>query len=860
MNHYTQKINKKMQRIIFSTLTITVGILLIGTPLSAQETPEVLPVAATEIYNAQIVHQEDNLITINFEFYNAEKEQPAVRYGLQLLEKGEKGNLIIDEYIYPDQIALGIDQSKLMQIEYRAPEFLKGIFTVKLRAKTPEGLLLTSAHVDEVALDGTEQYVRIEPRSCYITEDPETEEQFSLSQGAVVPPEGLLRGHCTIKNLYNKTITVEPQFHTYLRTIFGQEVDQEIPTKKPDFTLAEGAEQEISLILPKVEKPQAYDATLRLVEDQKVVSNLITFHFIQSGPSATIQNVRADKESYEKGETANIEVVWSGRADLFGQSFGEENSENILELNLSNNKGKSCAEKITQTLDPLDLTLSLEMPITKKCSQIQVSAVIKDAEGNILDEKKYDFTKRESKYELTGEREKKRMLLPRVLPPLISLLEIMGLLIAGVALIGLSALLIKKIIKQKKGRSRNASKRLKTKSKGSNTSSAQKNSSKAKKNLLLLAFVLGLSAAFLLLCPAKTQARSFILYKPDFGPMLLSINIDQPEYCPKEQMKITAELLFLACDNPDLWGEITVAVKIAGKTYIIFDKEKVFSGEDNEVSGVIYAEAPDTISIAHIARFSSDWAPIENPSAPSWSYNWYFSVVNCTECKLIPDKTLGKKPLTVNFIHEVTGAFTHWELLYGDGLCATCYDPEDSLHCMLAPLCKQEFAPLPLEFTHKYMITGKHMATLRVRLAGLETPVWCRDEVQIEVTGGDDEEMCEADEDLLCCEDLSKNWNPATSNTAFIAAPKVTYIGTGENDFPHGPKIQKIYHHNCCGDDGNDFFDRETLVDEDCDGNNVTICCPANLAHFDAAADACVASCEPPNLPPLPPVIQPRSE
>ncbi|MDP1833318.1 MAG: hypothetical protein Q8L11_00085, partial [Candidatus Moranbacteria bacterium] len=336
------------------TKTLLVSVLAVfGTaffiPAQAQELvpPEqetqAVTVATVNIYDAQITRQDNNNIQLTFDLSNREQIQPDVRYAVQLMKDRQ---ILMDEQIYPETISLNENETIKKEIEYLAPSYLSGEFQLMLIARNQNGLLLAIANPGQVILKGDNQFIEINPSSCYLTvADEAGDKRYTLDQGVDIKPEEQLIATCDLTNHANNPITFTPNFKTYWRTTFGEEVT----TNKEDrstLTLNPQEKKQIRFTLPKAQTPQAYDTVLELQNEQnQTISNKLAFHYVLRGPSATIQNLRLDKDYYQKGQTAQASFFWSGSADNFPDSrLGATDSGQLTaDITIKNADNQICA-------------------------------------------------------------------------------------------------------------------------------------------------------------------------------------------------------------------------------------------------------------------------------------------------------------------------------------------------------------------------------------------------------------------------------------------------------------------------------------------------------------------------------------
>jgi len=362
-------------------------------PAITQEAPEAQPilVATVNIYDAQIASQDNNNIKLTFDLSNREQTQPDIRYAVQLIKQDKESQIQMDEKIYPEIINLNENQTIKKEITYLAPQYLNGEYQIWLIAKNQNGLTLAMANPGKITLTGDNQYVEILNETCYLKVEGETDDKrYTLVQGVDIKPEEKLIAYCDVTNHADKPLTFTPQFQTNHRTTFGQTVkaDNEI---QPTLTLNPNEKKQLYFNLPKPEKPQAYDATLTLQNSQnQAVSNQATFHYVLTGLSATIQNLRLDKDYYQKDTTAKASFFWSASADNFPDSrLGKtDNGKMLINLSIKNQKNETCST-LQKELDQNSAAADYDLPIAIDCPNPNITVSIQDEKGNVLDQKEY---------------------------------------------------------------------------------------------------------------------------------------------------------------------------------------------------------------------------------------------------------------------------------------------------------------------------------------------------------------------------------------------------------------------------------------------------------------------------------------
>ena len=376
----TKKVSKKWLIIISVFLFLTV--------FSSKAKAEPKDIA---IDNAKIISSERNDIKIGFDLANnGNGIETGIKYTIKLEDNSV--SLFVDSKVFDEILTFGNNEKIHKEINYIAPAYLKGDYIVWIAVGNEAGLSSFDKRVGEIILNGSGEYVYIEDM-CYMSVEGDLR-KYTLSEGIDVAKDEKIRANFNIINHFNEPITIAPVFETYYRSTYGNLISTE---KQSDIALNPGENNNFSLIIPKPDSPQAYDAVLILLDSQgKKISNSRTFHFVVRGASATIQDLKLDKDFYKKGETAEISLFWTGSADNFplSRQKGTTLDKAMANLTIKNSNGQNCIGEFEKNLSEQNQSdvVRFNVPIISNCSNPQVSLIIKDGNGDILAQKDVEIS------------------------------------------------------------------------------------------------------------------------------------------------------------------------------------------------------------------------------------------------------------------------------------------------------------------------------------------------------------------------------------------------------------------------------------------------------------------------------------
>ncbi|TAK95533.1 hypothetical protein EPO05_04055 [Patescibacteria group bacterium] len=350
-------------------------------------------VATTSVYDCKVVSQEGNRLKISFGMANGVGAQPQIHYSIQLTKMDKDGHrFVIDEQVSDEIFDIGPGEEVKREAVYSAPDFLTGKYQIWIAAKNNNNLNLGFSTAGDITLSGSGKYLEVVPETCFLTVGGDAGQKYSLVYGVDVEKTEQLFLNCLVRSHLDQEISATPSFNNFWRNSAGKKVGSQ---KLDPVTFRPDVDTEIKLLIPKADRPQAYDAVLSLLNEKQLpISNGVTMHYVLRGASATIQNILFDKDYYAEGDTARISFFWTPAASAF-QGSRKNNAADQVEAQLSIvvlSNGQKCGEIDTKSITKNEQNLKIDIPIVQDCLNPEARVSIKDQRGETLDEGVFSVT------------------------------------------------------------------------------------------------------------------------------------------------------------------------------------------------------------------------------------------------------------------------------------------------------------------------------------------------------------------------------------------------------------------------------------------------------------------------------------
>ena len=171
-------------------------------------------------------------------------------------------------------------------------------------------------------------FLAFDHENCFLTS--ENGEQFNANEGPIFSQLAEPVATCLVKNISSEEIKVYPFIEWKEFYVYGKPSSQKTQVLKVAETInfKSGESKLVKVALPKLEKPQIYQALIRFLDNDndQIRSYYMPFRWTIKGRSARIEAVTLNsalKENYKKGETVSLSIDYFGSMDLFWK--GKEN-------------------------------------------------------------------------------------------------------------------------------------------------------------------------------------------------------------------------------------------------------------------------------------------------------------------------------------------------------------------------------------------------------------------------------------------------------------------------------------------------------------------------------------------------------
>ncbi len=357
-------------------------------PSMAPQNDDDKVIANVDFEEGKIVKEGKKNIVVSFDIINHHTKVLAdLVYAVQLLDKNQT---VMFEKIYSnDHVTLGPKKTLHKELSFAPPKYLEGVYTMRIVGRDTSGTTLENYVVDTVMLEKAAG-ASLKNRGCLVYLQ---DEQFLPTQGIDIAQDEELIIECEVINDGQEDVAYSAQVSVFDKSPYNH--------KKPTLTqdkegvVEANISRKIRMNIPTPQTPGYYDATLTFLDKEKTqISNPFPIHFVVQGVSGTIGHIRFDKNTYKKGEHAQMQFIVTGSADTFEGSRAQEardaqkTQKMTVDISLTSDD-KKCANDMHVDVSGEKSVEEImqKVTITQDCMNPVAHVTLKDAEGTVLDEK-----------------------------------------------------------------------------------------------------------------------------------------------------------------------------------------------------------------------------------------------------------------------------------------------------------------------------------------------------------------------------------------------------------------------------------------------------------------------------------------
>ena len=197
---------------------------------------------------------------------------------------------------------------------------------------------------------------------------------YGIQAGPVVSATTSVYLVATLKNTTGNSVSLNPKL-----TIFDLQPSRpEVSNKSYNvLVLKNGESREVDFEVPQLSKPGVYAGELRMFDEKGIErSTLITSRWIIDGDMVTIPSVTIDRTSLNKGEQANVNVVYTGAPININTGTKYSVGKGDIEVTLYGDKNQVIAsDKKEVDFDTLSSNATFNLVAKDESSKISVVAV-----------------------------------------------------------------------------------------------------------------------------------------------------------------------------------------------------------------------------------------------------------------------------------------------------------------------------------------------------------------------------------------------------------------------------------------------------------------------------------------------------
>ena len=289
--------------------------------------------------------------SVAFALQSLDPVQTNVRYRVSFTDSS---GAMIYSYAFDDALTLPMGEMTYVQNSFPVPEDMQGSYTGLIEVVNREGLPLASANIPNVT------FVK------------QAEAPFTI-------------GSCSLnKNAFDKMSSVKITCTVSGKTDMFSKLSYDLYRGNRASAYSKGMitinDKKVMFSFPAPMKPDNYHLYIQGYQMGTVIGKTASMNFVVNGTPGDLLSINADKQSYQIGDTAHVNVG----INVFSSS-GEPRAVNVIAAMENEDQTQACGPTAEEKIIHPG-AVSLNMPITEDCNGYSLDVKLIDSRGVPVDE------------------------------------------------------------------------------------------------------------------------------------------------------------------------------------------------------------------------------------------------------------------------------------------------------------------------------------------------------------------------------------------------------------------------------------------------------------------------------------------
>lgn len=271
---------------------------------------------------------------------------------------------------------LGPKGAQSLDFSYPVPN-VKGSFLLRVSTYGPTGYEIN--HVQKsITINGNGKVLVTTSENVIVGK-----EKFDLQNGPTATGSTSAYVSFSLKNTTGEAVNLNPQVSIFVKSVkVGEKV---LEYSAPEISLKIGEEKTVKIEIQVPEKPEVYEGSVVLENQQNITIPEIPFRIIRGGKIATIQSVTSDQVKIEKGSSLPVNISYTGTPEDISSDINETNFPVVISVKVTDKEGALLGQANSSIMLSNSGEESIEVPIEKNNKgDVSAEVTIKSEDGVVL--------------------------------------------------------------------------------------------------------------------------------------------------------------------------------------------------------------------------------------------------------------------------------------------------------------------------------------------------------------------------------------------------------------------------------------------------------------------------------------------